>query len=174
MVLLRVTDEADCLICHSTEQSLDAHVPAGARSEPPLPRERFSPLAGWRPSLPMRQRPGAFAPGRSGQNTNEIGHSTRLRVVVVFREIGRLLAHAESARLLLESQGALAWCALIFLPVIAIAGFFSGSAVVTQWWRYVALLVVAFSRHGGDFLGPARVLAECAQSAATQPDADES
>ena len=118
------------------------------------------------PSLPV--------PTRNGQNTTEIGHSTRLRVVVVFREIGRLLAHAESARLLLESQGALAWCALIFLPVIAIVGFFSGSAVVTQWWRYVALLVVAFSRHGGDFLGPARVLAECAQSAATQPDADES
>ena len=43
-----------------------------------------------------------------------------------------------------------------FLPVIAVAGFFSGSVVVIQWWRYVALLVVAFSRHGGDFLGPAK------------------
>jgi hypothetical protein len=43
-----------------------------------------------------------------------------------------------------------------FLPAIAIAGFFSGGIVFTQWLRYVALLVVAFSRHGGDFLGPAR------------------
>jgi hypothetical protein len=43
-----------------------------------------------------------------------------------------------------------------FLPALAVAGFLSGSVVVTQWWRYVALLVVAFGRHGGDFLGPAR------------------
>ena len=43
MVLLRVTDQADCLICQATKQSLDAHLSAGTRSEPPLPRERFSP-----------------------------------------------------------------------------------------------------------------------------------
>jgi hypothetical protein len=43
-----------------------------------------------------------------------------------------------------------------FLPVITVVGFFSGSLVVTQWLRYFALLVVTFSRYGGDFLGPAR------------------
>ena len=37
---------------------------------------------------------------------------------------------------------------------MAIAGFFSATFVVTQCWRWSALLWVAFSRHGGDFLGP--------------------
>jgi hypothetical protein len=39
---------------------------------------------------------------------------------------------------------------------MAIAGFFSATFVVTQCWRCAALLWVAFSRHGGDFLGPPR------------------
>ena len=43
-----------------------------------------------------------------------------------------------------------------FLPAMAIAGFFSAMFVVTQWLRYAALFLVAFSRHGGDFLGPPR------------------
>ena len=33
MVLLRVTDEADCLNCQATEQSLSAHLPARRRIE---------------------------------------------------------------------------------------------------------------------------------------------
>ena len=43
-----------------------------------------------------------------------------------------------------------------FLPAMAIAGFFSAMFVVTQWLRYAALFLVAFNRHGGDFLGPPR------------------
>lgn len=43
-----------------------------------------------------------------------------------------------------------------FLPAIAIAGFFSAALVVTQGLRCVALLGLAFSPHGGDFLGPPR------------------
>jgi hypothetical protein len=43
-----------------------------------------------------------------------------------------------------------------FLPALAIAGFFSATFVVTQWWRCALLLVVALTRHEGDFLGPPR------------------
>lgn len=43
-----------------------------------------------------------------------------------------------------------------FLPALAIAGFFRARVVVAQWLRCAALFLVAFSRHGGDFLGPPR------------------
>jgi len=42
------------------------------------------------------------------------------------------------------------------LPAMAIVGFFSASVIVPQWLRCAALFSVAFSRHGGDFLGPPR------------------
>jgi hypothetical protein len=42
------------------------------------------------------------------------------------------------------------------LPIIAILGFFTGSLVVPQILRWVALLSVATAKQGGDFLGPPR------------------
>jgi hypothetical protein len=42
------------------------------------------------------------------------------------------------------------------LPIIAILGFFTGSLVVQQILRWIALLSVATAKQGGDFLGPPR------------------
>jgi hypothetical protein len=43
------------------------------------------------------------------------------------------------------------------LPIlIAALGFFAGSVVAQQVLRWIALLSVAISKHGGDFLGPPR------------------
>jgi hypothetical protein len=42
------------------------------------------------------------------------------------------------------------------LPIIAILGFFTGSLVVKQVLRWIALLSVATAKQGGDFLGPPR------------------
>jgi hypothetical protein len=42
------------------------------------------------------------------------------------------------------------------LPILAILGFFTGSLVVPQIFRWVALLAVATAKQGGDFLGPPR------------------
>lgn len=42
------------------------------------------------------------------------------------------------------------------LPLIAILGFFTGSLVVRQILRWIALLSVATAKQGGDFLGPPR------------------
>jgi hypothetical protein len=52
--------------------------------------------------------------------------------LVVFREIGRLLANTKSSRLSLERQGDAALVQSDFLPAMAIAGFFSATVVVTQ------------------------------------------
>jgi hypothetical protein len=42
------------------------------------------------------------------------------------------------------------------LPILAILGFFTGSLVVRQILRWIALLSVATAKQGGDFLGPPR------------------
>jgi hypothetical protein len=42
------------------------------------------------------------------------------------------------------------------LPLIAILGFFAGSLVVQQIFRWIALVSVATAKQGGDFLGPPR------------------
>src|SRR5579859_7843220 len=49
MALLRLRNEAECLTSQLTKQNLGGQPTADARSKPPLPRERFSPLARYRP-----------------------------------------------------------------------------------------------------------------------------
>jgi hypothetical protein len=45
---------------------------------------------------------------------------------------------------------------LLFVPFLAIAGFFAGSLFFQQILRWGALIWVATTTHGGDFLGPPR------------------
>src|SRR5271165_7395689 len=51
IVLLRLRYEAECLNSQLTKQHLSGQPLLNARSKPPLPRERFSPVADQRPIL---------------------------------------------------------------------------------------------------------------------------
>jgi len=56
MALLRLRYEAECLTSQLTKQNRSGQPTPNARSKPPLPRERFSPLAGSRGFHPHYRR----------------------------------------------------------------------------------------------------------------------
>ena len=41
-------------------------------------------------------------------------------------------------------------------PALSVLGFFAGTLLWTQFTRWVGLIYVSGSKHGGDFLGPPR------------------